>query len=221
MFVKRGIEVFAPQPTKTGLVNPMPAFTGTLQRYDLVHGERGFIGYKADIEASKPLEYFSAPRILLRQVLSRKLRLQAVFVEDAFLTNQSVQSLIPVPEKCGDVGLELLLAILNSRLLSWYFVHFNSVARRDDFPKIIIQQTRELPVPKLADTKQKHLAKRAGELALRMQAVFGKAESIMSPQQKTALERQIEATDREIDQLVYQLYGLTDAEIRIVEGSMG
>jgi hypothetical protein len=28
---------------------------------------------------------------------------------------------------------------------------------------------------------------------------------------------QIDATDRQIDQLVYQLYGLTDDEIRIVE----
>ena len=29
--------------------------------------------------------------------------------------------------------------------------------------------------------------------------------------------RQVEATDRQIDQLVYELYGLTDEEIRIVE----
>ncbi len=32
-----------------------------------------------------------------------------------------------------------------------------------------------------------------------------------------ALERQIAATDRQIDQLVYELYGPTDEEIRIVE----
>jgi len=30
--------------------------------------------------------------------------------------------------------------------------------------------------------------------------------------------RQIAATDRQIDQLVYELYGLTEEEIRIVEG---
>ena len=35
---------------------------------------------------------------------------------------------------------------------------------------------------------------------------------------KTAIERQIAATDRQIDQLVYELYGLTQEEIRIVEG---
>jgi hypothetical protein len=39
-----------------------------------------------------------------------------------------------------------------------------------------------------------------------------------TPQEKVVLERRIAATDREIDQLVYELYGLTAAEIRLVEG---
>lgn len=37
--------------------------------------------------------------------------------------------------------------------------------------------------------------------------------------EKTALQRQIDATDRQIDQLVYELYGLTEEEIKIVESS--
>jgi len=39
-----------------------------------------------------------------------------------------------------------------------------------------------------------------------------------TPHEQTALERQIEATDRQIDSLVYELYGLTEEEIAIVEG---
>jgi hypothetical protein len=35
---------------------------------------------------------------------------------------------------------------------------------------------------------------------------------------KTIIKRQIAATDRQIDQLVYELYGLTDQKIAIVEG---
>jgi len=34
---------------------------------------------------------------------------------------------------------------------------------------------------------------------------------------KTAIQRQIDATDRRIDRLVYDLYNLTDEEIHIVE----
>ena len=36
-------------------------------------------------------------------------------------------------------------------------------------------------------------------------------------QEKTVLSRQIVATDGAIDKLVYELYGLTDEEVKIVE----
>jgi hypothetical protein len=34
---------------------------------------------------------------------------------------------------------------------------------------------------------------------------------------RTFIQRQIDATDRQIDRLVYELYGLTDEEIAVVE----
>jgi len=37
----------------------------------------------------------------------------------------------------------------------------------------------------------------------------------------TRTEREVEPTDRQIDQLVYELYGLTDDEIKIVEEATG
>jgi hypothetical protein len=37
-------------------------------------------------------------------------------------------------------------------------------------------------------------------------------------QERTMLSRQIEATDGAIDKLVYELYGLTEEEIEVVEG---
>ncbi len=37
------------------------------------------------------------------------------------------------------------------------------------------------------------------------------------PRGKTPIQRQIEAADRQIDRLVYELYGLSEEEIRIVE----
>jgi hypothetical protein len=50
-------------------------------------------------------------------------------------------------------------------------------------------------------------------LALHKQLAAAKIEH-----EKTSLQRQIEATDRQIDTLVYELYELTEEEIRIVEG---
>ena len=40
-------------------------------------------------------------------------------------------------------------------------------------------------------------------------------------QEKTVTQRQIEATAQEIDQLVYELYELTDAEVRILSKARG
>ncbi len=37
------------------------------------------------------------------------------------------------------------------------------------------------------------------------------------PQRREQVQREIDATDRQIDALVYQLYGLSDDEIKIVE----
>jgi hypothetical protein len=39
-----------------------------------------------------------------------------------------------------------------------------------------------------------------------------------TPHEAEALQRRIAATDEAIDTLVYELYGLTDEEIRIVKG---
>ena len=37
------------------------------------------------------------------------------------------------------------------------------------------------------------------------------------PNEKERIQRQIDATDKQIDKLVYELYDLTDEEIKIIE----
>ncbi len=55
-------------------------------------------------------------------------------------------------------------------------------------------------------------------LVERMLALHQQLAAAKTPNEKTHLQRQIETTDREIDRLVYELYELTEAEIRLVEG---
>ena len=142
--VMRGIETYHPRPANDCLM-PKRAFNDEMLRYQLDLGSDAYEGYPPDIEVGKPIKFFSGQRIRLRQLLSRKFRLQAVYSEEEFLTNQSVQSLIP---RNTFPNIKCVVAILNSRLLSWFFCQINMVARRDDFPKTIIKQTRELPFPR-------------------------------------------------------------------------
>ena len=50
-----------------------------------------------------------------------------------------------------------------------------------------------------------------------MQALHKKLNAAKIPDEKTKIQRQITATDSQIDKLVYKLYALTDEEIKIVE----
>lgn len=52
-------------------------------------------------------------------------------------------------------------------------------------------------------------------LALHQQLALAK-----TPHDQTVLQGQITATDRQIDRLVYELYGLTVEEINLVEGNI-
>jgi len=54
-------------------------------------------------------------------------------------------------------------------------------------------------------------------LVTQMPGLNKKQQDARLDQEKTQLSRQIEATDAAIDKLVYELYGLTEEEIAIVE----
>ncbi|MBI3885525.1 MAG: N-6 DNA methylase [Opitutae bacterium] len=213
--VMRGVEVFHPRP-RAECKSPRRAFNGDLLRYRFDLGPPAFESFTPEIEEAKPLRFFSGPRILLRQLLSRKFRLQAIFTCDEFLTNQSVQSLVPRGEF---PDARALLGILNSKLLSWYFCQINLVARRDDFPKTIIKQTRELPFPRIDAATKLARAQHDALVAHveRMLKLHTDLAAAKSSDAQTHLARDIAATDRAIDALVYQLYGLTPAEFQLVE----
>ena len=67
------------------------------------------------------------------------------------------------------------------------------------------------------DDKAKH--NKMVKLVDRMLDLYKKLTAAKVPDEKTKLQRQISTTDSQIDQLVYELYGLTNDEIAIVEKS--
>jgi hypothetical protein len=54
-------------------------------------------------------------------------------------------------------------------------------------------------------------------LVERTLAIHKNLASAKTPQEKESVQRQVESTDRGIDRLVYELYGLSEEEIAIVE----
>ncbi len=52
----------------------------------------------------------------------------------------------------------------------------------------------------------------------RMLALHRRRAAAQTPHEQGVLQAQLDATDRQIDRLVYELYGLTAEGVRIVEG---
>lgn len=116
----------------------------------------------------------------------------------------------------SQTALEYLTAIINSRLMRFlYRTLYDALAIGSGYLRFQPPQIRRLPV---ADSKHHSpLVTHATELVRRMQGLKARFPFAKIAHEKAVLERQMTATDRQIDQLVYELYGLTDEEIRIVE----
>jgi predicted type IV restriction endonuclease len=213
--IQRGVtpfELSARKPRPKGA----RAFSGVVRRYRLAEGRRAFIRYDESLAEYKPPRYFKGPRILLRELISRQFRLQATYTDKNYVTNKSMQSILLAK---GEYDLYYVLGLLNSRMLSWYFLAVHSVGRRDDFPKIVLKQTRELPFRPIdfSNPRDKAQHDRMAGLVGAMLSLQKRVADVKTEHQKTVVKRQIDATDRQIDRLVYELYGLTEEDIVIVE----
>ena len=113
-----------------------------------------------------------------------------------------------------------LLGLLNSKLLSGY-LKGTSTPFRGGFIALNRQYIEQLPIRGIdfSDAAEKARHDKMVLLVERMLDLHKKLAAAKNPNDKTQLEREIEATDRQIDQLVYELYGLTEEEIRVVEGA--
>jgi hypothetical protein len=194
-----------------------PAFEGTVRRYSLERGPKKFVRFDQTLMEFKPERYFQGPRLLVRELISRQFRLQAMRGDESFVTNKSMQSVLPL---AGGPNLNFLLGCLNSRLLSWFFLQKSNIAQRDDFPKIVLKETRSLPFPKIdlkrSDDKARH--DKLVNLVEKLMGLMPKLRQARSESEQQTLRNAITAADQQIDALVYELYGLTEEEIQLVEG---
>jgi hypothetical protein len=115
-------------------------------------------------------------------------------------------------------SLEYLCALLNSRLLDFYLKRVTTTFRGGYFAANR-QFIELLPIRRvdLADRADEARHAQAVALVTGMLSLKKRLSDARTDHDKTVLRRQIDATDRKIDQLVYVLYGLTADEIRIVE----
>jgi len=112
-----------------------------------------------------------------------------------------------------------LVGLLNSRLMRYVYMELTQEAHQRAFPQVKVSSLRALPIRTINFSHSKDTARhdRMIELVERMLELHKRLAKARNPNEKTRLQRLIDATDRQIDKLVYELYDLTPDEIRIVE----
>ncbi|MFI5253065.1 MAG: Eco57I restriction-modification methylase domain-containing protein [Bacteroidota bacterium] len=160
---------------------------------------------------------FDNPKILIRQTSDRIL---ATYDTEGWYCLKSI-IIVQLKEQIK-ISYEYLLAILNSRLIDYLYNDLVGEKARV-FPEVKPVQLFKLPVRPINFNDQIDKSKHdfivnnvVSILDLNKKLVNAKIE-----QEQITLKRQIDALDEQIDKKVYELYGLTEEEIKIVEGVAG
>ncbi|HUT54002.1 MAG TPA: N-6 DNA methylase [bacterium] len=188
-------------------------FEGDVYRYQLNLVLDHWVEFGEQMtERPKEICWFEGERILLRRLVNRRQRLMATFTKDSFITNKNIYCILATDEA---IKLYFILGLLNSKLISYLYIHQISQAAKDDFPQVTIHDILSLPFPPKDRVKSLH--DEIVKMVIEMLKLNQQVEEEWLQHQKTVIKRQAEATDRKIDELVYKLYGLGEEEIKIVE----
>ncbi len=115
---------------------------------------------------------------------------------------------------------KLLLALINSKLVAYFWkIMFGDF--KTSFPQVTIFSLSQVPV-RMADLKNpSDRVRHDGLVGLvdKMLALTPKLRTARTDAERQTLQNAVAATDQQIDALVYELYGLTEEEVKLVEGN--
>ena len=166
--------------------------------------------------ASRSLNDYKKRKIMIPDMLVKK-RI-SYDEKGVFFHGPAIHSVI-FSNKAKEQNEFFYLAILNSKLF-WFFISNTSTALRGNAYRLTPEFLNPFCFPEinLQNTSQKTTHDDLVALVDVMLDLNKKVQGAKGSE-KDQLQRQIERTDKEIDELVYELYGLTEDEIRIVEES--
>ncbi len=230
------------------------------------HGEE-WISYGNWLGAPRKQRFFTEKRILVKQIIDWTAKLiWAAMTDEELYNTQNAFNLIANE----NYETEYLLAIINSKLISFYHRKKYLEEYKDRFQKVLIKDCKEFPIKPIAQKQQQpFIAKVNAIISLNKEFQTLQTQFTNLLQSKVAIEKlstklqdwykldfkeflnelkkakvklslaeeadwmnyfnaekqkalqlqsEIDKTDREIDWMVYELYELTEEEIRIVEG---
>jgi len=113
-------------------------------------------------EPRRDWRLFSTNRILVRQIPSKPpYCICASLTDEIFLNDRNSMNVINLREKP-----EYVLGMLNSRLVSWWFVHKFGKMQRETFPQFKANELADFPLPKNGEKHRDEIAKLATKIRI-------------------------------------------------------
>ena len=192
-----------------------------VSRYEVRWTKGSWISYGPWLAHPRQPHFFEGPRILVREITGTGLHnIHAAFTEEDYINYKTILNVKLKKESCDEGYHDFyVLGFLNSALLSWYFARASNKLVTKTFPRISILDMKRFIIPLIAFANKSEKARhdRMVSFVDQMISLHKRLPEVKTDHEKTALQRQIAAVDQQIDLLVYELYGLTEEEIRIVE----
>jgi hypothetical protein len=164
------------------------------------------------ITSNKITSFYTHPKIWITRIQKMRWKQRIVSGLDQRKNSAGMKTLQIIISKLDNIqDLKYLQAILSSKLINFWCVNYLA----DDMNKTYLENV-PIPAP-VIDLKHSALYNDLISNVDKMQDLKNQLAEAKISQDTNILQRQIEATDHKIDALVYELYGLTEEEIKIVE----
>lgn len=161
--------------------------------------ENGYIKYGSWLGAAREERFFTEPRVIVRQIVSGKPpKIYAGYTDKPLYFTQIGFSIIPK----SDITVFELTALLNSKLMNFYHKYLFLDIEKELFQKILIENCKLFPCRAFKDSNS-------------VKAII---EKIIKTKSSDA-EADTTEFATNLDKMIYELYELTEEEIKIIENA--
>lgn len=156
-----------------------------ISRYSIKWNGKDWISYGDWLAAPRKPAFFKEKRILIREITNP--RIFATYTDEEFYNTPSIINCIHFKK-----DIFFILGILNSKMMSFYHCANSPKAGKGLFPKILVNDVRKIPICKCDDFM-------IAKMSTLVKSIINDGE-ISSD------------IDKKIDDIVYEMYNITDEE---------
>ncbi len=189
-------------------------------RYILERLKGKWIKYGPWLHDYRTMDWLTGPRILIREITGKSPhRIQAVYTEETYCNYKTILNVSPSDKT--KFSMKYLCGLLNSKLLSIIYEKTSNKIIASAFPRLSVGDLKNLPIKNIDFDKPHDKVNQSNIINLvdNLLKLNKQLQTTKLDSERQQIQRTIDHEEKKIDELVYELYGLTEEEIEIIENN--